>query len=182
MKLLKEAKMFPNGCLPPAHIFLLPKCLRANVLIDNRSSHSRWQTFTFRQLWKCPLHLGGKTVGAGRLYLRSLFTPWWKKQTSGNVRLNFPWQRWLQRLNTSIFYVGDMYLLQLHTPIGYALSNACTGILMNNTEPCGLFTRHCCVTLVNSEFCKLASGHQRPPKAVSMAQSSSSLVHGWAGG
>lgn len=39
------------------------------------------------------------------------------------------------------------------------------------------------VTFVNSEFCKLASGHQRPPKAVSMAQSSSSsLVHGWAGG
>lgn len=32
------------------------------------------------------------------------------------------------------------------------------------------------LTLVNSEFCKSASGHQRPPKAVSMAQSSSSSL------
>lgn len=34
-------------------------------------------------------------------------------------------------------------------------------------------------TFVNSECWRLASGHQRPPKAVNMAQSASSSVHGW---
>lgn len=37
----------------------------------------------------------------------------------------------------------------------------------------------CCgFTLVNSECWRSASGHQRPPRAVNMAQSASSLVNG----
>ncbi len=51
-------------------------------------------------------------------------------------------------------------------------------VISNYFSPFCRFLMCCGFTLVNSECWRSASGHQRPPRAVNMAQSASSLVNG----